>query len=105
MRLLDAWRLANRNMSGAQLSDEEAQSLTLALQQFAETKDESILRDIFTIFDRNRDGKITKSELKTVMNAIASMTDEEVDGMLEEADKNNDGMIDIREFAEVLSKS
>ncbi|KAL5248187.1 hypothetical protein ACHWQZ_G017385 [Mnemiopsis leidyi] len=57
------------------------------------------LREAFKVFDRNGDGKITADELKTVMHNLGeTLTDEEIDQMIEEADTNKDGYVDYEEF-------
>ena len=47
------------------------------------------------MFDANGDGRISVEELRHVMvNLGDPLTDEEVDEMMREADKDNDGYVD-----------
>ena len=49
----------------------------------------------FRVFDANGDGRISVEELRHVMvNLGDPLTDEEVDEMMREADKDNDGYVD-----------
>ena len=54
------------------------------------------LLKVFAAFDKNGDGKIDLEELKEVMGA--GNTDASIRSMIDEADINKDGMIDIDEF-------
>ena len=54
-----------------------------------------ILTQAFRVFDANGDGRISVEELRHVMvNLGDPLTDEEVDEMMREADKDNDGYVD-----------
>jgi hypothetical protein len=58
-----------------------------------EIKDD--LKKAFQIFDINGDGYISREELREVLTKMGeSMTEQEVDEMMEKADKNGDGKID-----------
>jgi calcium-binding protein CML len=64
--------------------------------------DEEEVRKIFNKFDKNGDGKISRTELKEMMTALGSKTTtEEVTRMMEELDRNGDGYIDLKEFGEL----
>nr|CAC34625.1 putative calmodulin-related protein [Medicago sativa] len=57
---------------------------------------------IFNKFDKNGDGKISRTELKEMMTALGcKTTTEEVTRMMEELDRNGDGYIDLKEFGEL----
>jgi len=59
------------------------------------------VRKIFSKFDKNGDGKISRSELKEMLSTLGSeTTSEEVKRMMEELDQNGDGFIDLKEFAD-----
>ncbi len=58
----------------------------------------------FTAFDKNNDGKISKTELDAAfkkMNIIVSQ--EELNQIMNYIDKSGDGHIDVKEFLEVLN--
>ena len=68
---------------------------------FSFTEDE--IGDAFGVFDKNGDGLITKSELRDVMTDLAeSLTDEQLDAMIQEADLDGDGYIDYDEFVKMI---
>ena len=55
---------------------------------------EENLKSTFRVFDKDGNGYITRAELKQAMNKIdPTITDEEIDEMLDEADTNKDGRI------------
>ena len=90
----------------APLSPEQVESFQKAMSEFYENNDEQKLVDLFKIFDRDGNGKITATELRTVMSAIAEerVPESEVNDMLSEADTNGDGQIDLSEFIVVMKK-
>mmetsp|Transcript_15526 Transcript_15526/g.22520 ORF Transcript_15526/g.22520 Transcript_15526/m.22520 type:complete len:107 (+) Transcript_15526:131-451(+) len=76
---------------------------------YSEKKEEPISKDevckYFSMFDRNRDGKIDSSEFKKVMTTMGeALTDEEVEFIISEADKDGNGYIDYEEFSDILLK-
>ena len=56
---------------------------------------ETELREAFSVFDKNGDGKISVDELKAVVESLGgAMTEADLENMLLEADDNNDGFLD-----------
>ena len=54
------------------------------------------IQEAFRVFDRDGDGFISAAELKHVMNNLGEkLTDEEVDQMIIDADRDGDGKIDF----------
>ena len=77
------------------------------LKLYAEKIKETITKDdvmrYFAMFDRNGDGKIDPTEFKRVMTTMGEpLTNEEVDFIISEADKDLNGYIDYDEFSEML---
>jgi len=63
----------------------------------------SSLRRAFKIFDSDRDGLLSASELRRCVNKLGvSLTDEEVSEMIQEYDEDEDGMINYREFSKMM---
>lgn len=61
------------------------------------------MEEAFAVFDVDKDGYITKSELRQVMNRLGeSLTDEQLDAMIKEADTDGDGKIDIKDFKSLM---
>ena len=53
---------------------------------------------IFELLDADHSGKIDVEELKHVLLGLSSWTEKEVEGLIEEFDKNKDGELSIVEF-------
>ncbi|CAO3680624.1 unnamed protein product [Rhizopus stolonifer] len=61
------------------------------------------MRLCFEKFDKNKDGKISKQELKDVMIGLGEkLTEEEIEDMMKDADTNKDGHIDFEEFKQLI---
>uniref|UniRef100_A0A1I8GC76 Calmodulin n=1 Tax=Macrostomum lignano TaxID=282301 RepID=A0A1I8GC76_9PLAT len=68
------------------------------------TRKERQMKRAFAVFDKDGNGLIDSQELKRVMESLGEkLTDQEIDEMMREADKNGDGFVDYAEFAELLS--
>ncbi|XP_076456528.1 neo-calmodulin-like [Babylonia areolata] len=63
------------------------------------------LRDAFSMFDKNGDGKIGREELGAVLRALGrNPTKKEVDTMMSEADTDQSGYLSYEEYEEVIKK-
>lgn len=61
------------------------------------------MSEAFAVFDVDKDGFITKGELRQVMNRLGeNLTDEQLDAMIREADLDNDGKINAEEFKKLM---
>eukprot|EP00095_Tigriopus_kingsejongensis_P012274 maker-scaffold577_size191314-snap-gene-0.34 protein:Tk12274 transcript:maker-scaffold577_size191314-snap-gene-0.34-mRNA-1 annotation:"striated muscle-like" len=61
-------------------------------------KEEDVVQ-VFRIFDRDRNGYITASELRFAMNQLGYPIDQnEAKRMIQDADKNGDGLVNYEEF-------
>jgi len=74
-------------------------STTVKAQDFAHET-----RAAFDVFDRDGSGTISADELRQVMKSLGeNLTDQEIDEMIREADKDRNGTIDYEEFVQLLS--
>ena len=56
-------------------------------------------KEMFQMFDKDGDGTISTKELGAVLRSLGlNPGQEEIDEMIEEADRDNSGAIDFREF-------
>ncbi|GAU11868.1 hypothetical protein TSUD_194910 [Trifolium subterraneum] len=64
------------------------------------------LKKVFSTFDKNGDGFITKQELKeSLKNIRIFMNEKEIDDIVVKFDSNGDGLIDFEEFCLLTSES
>ena len=71
-----------------------------------ETQAEEEVINAFRVFDKEGNGLIASSELKHIMMTIGDkMTEEEADEMVNEADIDEDGMINYEEFVRMMMAS
>lgn len=62
-------------------------------------------KEAFSLFDQDRDGKITSRELGTVMRSLGQTPSEsEVADMINEIDMDNDGTVDFPEFLTMMAR-
>ena len=61
------------------------------------------LKDAFAVFDTDGSGLISRSELKGLLNNLGQLvSDEELDAMMGEVDKDGNGEIDFEEFKAMM---
>ena len=69
--------------------------LTMMARKMNETDTVEELKEAFKVFDKDGDGSISAAELRHVMmNRGETMSDEEVNDMIREADLDGNGQID-----------
>ena len=77
--------------------------LSLMARKLKDVDTEDELIEAFKVFDRDGNGFISATELRHVMaNSGEKLTDEEVDGMICEADVDGDGQINYEEFVRMM---
>jgi Ca2+-binding EF-hand superfamily protein len=62
---------------------------------------ESRLKLAFSVFDKDRSGRITADEMRCVMHQVG-LTDAELDEMIKEVDEDGDGSIGFTEFSQLI---
>merc|ERR1712142_255585 len=77
--------------------------LSMMMKKAGEVDEEADLREAFKIFDRDKDGYISMTELKKVASMLGTMlTKDELDEFMAEADKDGNGKLDYDEFVKML---
>ncbi|XP_067682555.1 uncharacterized protein [Haliotis asinina] len=67
-------------------------------------KSDTRMKQMFSQFDKNGDGKITADELKAVLtDTCPDITDAQIRDMVRQADLDGDGKIDYNEFVAMMS--
>jgi calmodulin len=61
------------------------------------------VREAFKLYDKDQDGLMTETDVKSVMKTLGeTVSDEEARTMISRVDRNNDGKITSDEFARLL---
>jgi len=77
--------------------------LTMMARKMKDTDSEEEIIEAFKVFDKDGNGFISRAELSHVMTNLGEkLTDEEVDGMIHEADVDGDGCINYEEFVRMM---
>ena len=77
--------------------------LGLMVRKMKDTDTEEELLEAFKVFDRDTNGFITSHELRHVMTSLGeSLTPEEIEEMVKEADVDGDGQINYDEFVKMM---
>ena len=94
---------ADRNDSGV---IEFLEFLDLMTQKMADRDPREEMLKAFRLFDDDETGKISFKNLKRVAKELGeNMTDDEIQEMIEEADRDNDGEIGEEEFIRIMKKT
>lgn len=73
-------------------------------QKVKKADSDAELREAFKVFDRDNSGTIDADELRHIMKSIGEdLTDEQIDDMVREADKDGDGLIDCTSLSRISS--
>eukprot|EP00095_Tigriopus_kingsejongensis_P011140 maker-scaffold534_size144770-snap-gene-0.32 protein:Tk11140 transcript:maker-scaffold534_size144770-snap-gene-0.32-mRNA-1 annotation:"calmodulin isoform x2" len=73
--------------------------LNMMIKRFANDDKMAEMKAAFEVFDKNKDNKISRKELKSAMRKMGEPTsDADIDAMIKEADLDKDGMVDYYEF-------
>lgn len=77
----------------------------MMVKKMAESDTENEVREAYRVFDKEREGFITRSELRMIFAALPEkLTEEEIEEMLEAADEDGSGRIEYEEFRLMLGQ-
>jgi len=80
--------------------------LTLMTQKMSEKDSKEEILKAFRLFDDDTTGKISFKNLKRVAKELGeNLTDEELQEMIDEADRDGDGEINEAEFLKIMKKT
>ncbi|CAI5784410.1 caltractincaltractin-like [Podarcis lilfordi] len=80
--------------------------LTMMTQKMSEKDTKEEILKAFRLFDDDATGKISFKNLKRVSKELGeNLTDEELQEMIDEADRDGDGEIDEQEFLRIMKKT
>ena len=93
----------DKNKSGS-IDFEEFLDMMTARMSDKDTRED--IQKVFRLFDDDETGKITFRNLKRVAKELGeNMTDEELQEMIDEADRDGDGEINEEEFLRIMKKT
>mmetsp|Transcript_118450 Transcript_118450/g.205743 ORF Transcript_118450/g.205743 Transcript_118450/m.205743 type:complete len:172 (-) Transcript_118450:140-655(-) len=79
--------------------------LSLMASKLQDTDSIEEMREAFMVFDRDKSGSVSASELKHVMNNLGEqVTNEEVEEMIREADADGDGELSFDDFLQFIQQ-
>ncbi|NP_001116902.1 centrin 4 [Xenopus tropicalis] len=80
--------------------------LSLMTQKMSEKDSKEEIMKAFRLFDDDNTGKISFKNLKRVAKELGeNLTDEELQEMIDEADRDGDGEINEQEFLRIMRKT
>jgi len=83
-----------------------ADFVDIMTQKIADRDPEEEIRKAFSLFDDDQTGTISLKNLRRVSRELGeTLSDDELQAMIDEFDKNNDGVIDIEEFLGIMKQT
>ncbi|XP_057440723.1 calmodulin-like protein 11 isoform X1 [Lotus japonicus] len=77
--------------------------LNLMARKMKESEAEQELMEAFRVFDKDQDGYISPSEMRSVLRTVGEkVTDEELGQMIKVADLDGDGLLDYQDFVRMM---
>ncbi|NXD61945.1 CETN2 protein, partial [Eolophus roseicapillus] len=80
--------------------------LRVITQKMVEKDSKEEILKVFKLFDDDETGKISFKNLKSVAKELGeNLTDEELQEMIDEADRDGDGQVNEQEFLNIMNKT
>mmetsp|Transcript_518 Transcript_518/g.1398 ORF Transcript_518/g.1398 Transcript_518/m.1398 type:complete len:508 (-) Transcript_518:89-1612(-) len=96
---------ASRRGSEHQVRSRQPSNASAGRKQAEESKEAAAIMEVFKQWDTNGSGSISRRELKQVMAVLMGhMSEGDIDVLMDEADTNNNGKIEVEEFVRWLTK-
>mmetsp|Transcript_22292 Transcript_22292/g.55923 ORF Transcript_22292/g.55923 Transcript_22292/m.55923 type:complete len:689 (-) Transcript_22292:930-2996(-) len=77
----------------------------IAEQEDSNESIEEMCESMFSVFDRDMSGSITRDEFKDVLSALGEqLSADDVDGIVDAVDRDGDGVVDLEEFTELVKR-
>lgn len=77
--------------------------VNMIIKKSTDVDSEEELRELFMIFDANGSGGISSAEIRYVLKVLGeNFTDDEIDELMGEADKDGDGYLNFDEFMNLM---
>ncbi|XAR63678.1 hypothetical protein NMG60_11023703 [Bertholletia excelsa] len=100
LRALFGRKKSGKSGSASDAKSSAEASRSVSVESGSDMEEE--LRHVFNKFDANGDGKISSSELDSMLSSLGyKASPEELQEMIREVDADGDGHIDLREFIEL----
>lgn len=94
---------SSQNWASIRITLDEFITIMSTRLSFRDSKEE--IAQIFQLFDEEKTGFITFRSLKRVCQELGeNLKDEEIQEMIDEADKDQDGKINLEEFYRIMRK-
>ena len=78
--------------------------LTLMARNMQDLDEEKVIKQGFSVFDADEDGKITLDDLRRVMESLGEQLNEnQLVEIIKELDSNSDDAIDFEEFQAIVN--
>ncbi|XP_066975123.1 uncharacterized protein [Macrobrachium rosenbergii] len=79
--------------------------LQMMSKKMKDTSNQDELKEAFMVFDKNKSGYLSSTELRHVMTSLGEkMSEQEVEDMIKDASPNGDGRVNYEEFVNIITR-